>query len=178
MPFVAFGLFYNTHNNLVALDLRCDQALSHIDIQLKRRHELIPKIVETVRCSTRHEDQVLLAVVDARRSALIASIPDIKLQAETEIDLNLRQFILSVEHYPDLAANEEFKGLRGELLDCENTITVARRYVNFAIREYNTVLGQFPERKVAPMFRLRTRRFLDLSAERVLFEAAPIISPS
>ena len=176
MPFVAFGWFYNTHNNIVALDWKCDQALLDIDIQLKRRHALIPNIIATVQSYTKHESHVLQAVVDARKAALIAPSPDTQLEAETAIGVSLGQLIHSVEDCPDLKARRDFKLLGDELLNCEHEIAATRRCFNLAIREYNMVLGQFPERKVAPMFRLHSRQIVDMSEDRVSFEDMAIIS--
>jgi len=173
MPFAVFAAFYATYNKIIALDQRCEQAYHDIDIQLRYRHELIPNIVEAVRGAMNHESDMLRAVVEARMQALGSMTQDQQLQSETRLGQAVGQLINMVEGYPDLKASEHFTGLRAELSDCEHKIAAARRFHNLATSEYNTVVSQFPGRKIAPMFRLHIRKFMDMTPERVFFEDTP-----
>ena len=175
MPFAAFGVFYATYNRIVALDQRCDQAFHDIDIQLRHRHELIPNLVAVVRGIVDHESELVKAVVDGRMKALGAAAGPAQMRAEAELGQQVGQLLGMVEDYPDLKASSHFATLAAELTDCQHKIAAARRFNNLTTREYNTVVNQFPGRKVAPMFRLNLRKFLDMTPERVYFEDTPVV---
>src|SRR5215203_1042146 len=114
---LAVALAWWTHNRLMALDERCATAFADIDVQLKHRHSLIPGLVETVRGYAGHELTVLTEVTRARSSALRASGPDTRLEAETQVGQSINSLLSVVERYPDLQASAHFKELRMELTD-------------------------------------------------------------
>ena len=135
---------FATHNRLVALDQRCDTAFGDIDAHLKHRHNLIPPLVEAVRGFTKHENDLLLGVTQARAAALQAVTPEMQLSAEKNLTQNIVALIGMAERYPELKASTHFADLRRELVDAENRITASRRFYNLAVEEYATTLRQFP----------------------------------
>jgi LemA protein len=161
---------YATYNRLMALDERCDTAFADVDVLLKHRHSLIPPLVEIVRGFAGHEREVLTAVTEARATALRASGPDMRLEAETQLGQSINSMLSVVESYPELRASSHFSELRMELTDAENRITAARRFYNLAVDEYNATLRQFPGNKIAERARLSRRRPFDLGVERVLLD--------
>ena len=149
-------LAWLTYNRLMALDERCNTASADIDVQLKHRHSLIPGLVETV---TR-----------ARASALRASGPEMRLEAETQVGQSLNTLMSVVERYPEIQASSHFRELRQELSDAENRITAARRFYNLAVDEFNATLRQFPGNGIGNAVRLSRRKPFDLGVERVLLD--------
>jgi LemA protein len=172
------GLFLVVmYNALVGLRVRADNAWSDIDVQLKRRHELIPNLVETVRGYAGHERQTLEAVVAARNRAMAAQGPAERAAAENQLTGALRQLFALAEAYPQLRAVESFTQLQATLGQIEDAIQNARRYYNAVVRDLNTRIVQFPSNLVAGLFGIRPRQFFELTdaAERdvpkVSFEA-------
>jgi LemA protein len=161
---------FKTHNRLVALDQRCDTAFGDIDVHLKHRHNLIPPLVETVRGFTKHENDVLLGVTQARAEALQAASPDMRLKAEKNLTQNITALIGMAERYPELKASTHFSDLRRELVDAENRITASRRFYNLAVEEYDTTLRQFPGSTIGRLSKLNMRMPFDLGIERVLID--------
>lgn len=169
-------LSYKSAGNLVAaLDSRCDTAFADIDVHLKHRHDLIPRLVEVVKGATAYEKDMVMGVAEARIEALRAMSPDIKLEAEKNLGAILVTFLSNVEKNPDLKALPEFHNLRNELTACDNRITAARRFYNLAIEEYNTALAQWPTNKIALRRQLSKRQPFDLGIDRmVMDEPAPL----
>jgi LemA protein len=161
---------FKTHNRLVALDQRCDTAFGDIDVHLKHRHNLIPPLVETVRGFTKHENDVLLGVTQARAEALQAASPEMRLSAEKKLTQNITALIGMAERYPELKASTHFSDLRRELVDAENRITASRRFYNLAVEEYDTTLRQFPGSTIGRLSKLNMRMPFDLGIERVLID--------
>ena len=164
------GMGLHTYNRLMALDQRCDTAFADIDVQLKRRHDLIPNLVETVRGFAGHEREVLTEVTRARASALQASAPDMRLNAEAQLGQSINQVISVAERYPELHASAHFRELRSELTDADNRIAAARRFYNLAVDEYNATLRQFPGSLIGGARRLDRRKPFDIGIERVLMD--------
>jgi LemA protein len=164
------AMVWMSYNRLAALDERCDTAFADVDVQLKHRHSLIPGLVETVRGYAGHELTVLTEVTRARSSALRASGPDTRLEAETQVGQSINSLMNVVERYPDLQASGHFKELRLELTDAENRITAARRFYNLAVDEFNATLRQFPGNVIGAAVRIGRRRPFDLGIERVLID--------
>jgi LemA protein len=156
------------YNTLVGLRVRADNAWSDIDVQLKRRHELIPNLVETVRGYASHERDTLEAVIDARNRAAAATAPAERAQAEGVLTQALRQVFALAEAYPQLRAAENFAQLQVQLAQIEDAIQNARRYYNAVVRDLNTQVVQFPSNLIAGMFGIGSRTFFELddSAER------------
>ena len=167
---VAVAGSWLTFNRLMALDERCNTAFADVDVQLKHRHNLIPGLVETVRGYVGHEAAVLTEVTKARASALRASGPEMRLEAETQVGQSISSLLTIVERYPELQASSHFRDLRMELTDAENRITAARRYYNLAVDEFNATLRQFPGNVIGTAGRLGRRKAFDLGIERVLLD--------
>jgi LemA protein len=161
---------FRTHNRLVALDQRCDTAFADIDAHLKHRHNLIPPLVEAVRVFTKHENDVLLGVTEARAAALQATTPEMQLSAEKNLTQNINALIGMAERYPELKASTHFSDLRRELVDAENRITASRRFYNLAVEEHATTLRQFPGSYIGRLFKMNVRTRFDLGIERVLID--------
>ena len=155
---VALVLLYN---NLVRLRNRIEGAWAQIDVQLKRRHDLIPNLVETVKGYAGHERETLDAVVRARNAAGAASGPADQAQAETMVTAALRQVFALSEAYPDLKANQGFLQLQEELSGTEGRISYARQYYNDTVLRYNTKIQTFPAVLIANAMRFREREYFE-----------------
>ena len=152
------------YNGLVRLKVQCDSAWSDIDVQLKRRYDLIPNIVETVKGYAAHEKGTLEGVVAARNQAMTAQGPAAKGEAEGMLTSALRQVFALAEAYPQLRAVESFTQLQNTLNEIEDTIQNARRYYNAVVRDFNTMIEQFPSSIVAGMGHFKEREFFQISA--------------
>jgi LemA protein len=152
------------YNGLVRLRVQCDNAWSDIDVQLKRRYDLIPNLVETVKGYAGHEKGTLEAVVQARNSAMSAQGPAAKADAENMLTGALRQVFALAEAYPQLRAVESFAQLQNTLTTLEDTIQNARRYYNAVVRDLNTKIQVFPSNIIAGMFNFKPREFFEVSA--------------
>ncbi|HUJ32383.1 MAG TPA: LemA family protein [Candidatus Acidoferrum sp.] len=152
------------YNGLVRLKVQCDNAWSDIDVQLKRRYDLIPNLVETVKGYAAHEKGTLEGVVTARNQAMTAEGPAAKAQAEGMLTAALRQVFALAEAYPQLRAVESFNQLQGTLNSIEDSIQNARRYYNAVVRDFNTKIAQFPSNIIANMFNFKSREFFEISA--------------
>jgi LemA protein len=156
--------FMMTYNGLVRLKVQCDNAWSDIDVQLKRRYDLIPNIVETVKGYAAHEKGTLEAVVAARNQAMSAQGPAAKGEAEGMLAGALRQVFALAEAYPQLRAVESFNQLQNTLNEIEDTVQNARRYYNAVVRDLNTTIEQFPSSIVARMGHFKEREFFQITA--------------
>ncbi len=163
---VAVGLY----NSLVRLRIRVDQAWSDIDTQLKRRFDLIPNLVETVKGYAAHERGVFEKVTEARSRGMAATTPAQAAQAEGMLATALRGLFAVAEAYPDLKANQNFMALQGQLADTENAISGSRQGYNAAVREYNTRIETVPANVLAGMFGFTRREFFEIqeAAERAV----------
>jgi len=161
-------LIISMYNGLVRLRVQCDNAWSDIDVQTKRRYDLIPNLVETVKGYAGHEKGTLEAVVQARNSAMSAQGPAAKADAENMLTGALRQVFALAEAYPQLRAVESFTQLQNTLTSLEDTIQSARRYYNAVVRDLNTKIQVFPSNIIANMFNFKPREFFEVStpAER------------
>ena len=158
----------SVYNALAGLRVRADSAWSDVDVQLKRRYELVPNLVETVRGYAGHERGTLEAVVAARNQALAAQGPVAQAAAENQLTSALRQLFALAEAYPQLRAVESFTQLQDQLSQIEDAIQNARRYYNAVVRDLNTRVVQFPSNLIAGLFGIAARPFfeLDTPAER------------
>jgi len=161
-------------NRFVALKNNSKEAWADIDTQLKRRYDLIPNLVETVKGYASHERETLDAVVEARAKATSLQIDPTSVTPEqiqafegAELGLSsaLGKLLAISENYPDLKANENFLELQRELTDTENKIQAARRFYNSNIREFKTALQQFPGNIVGNMFKFKSMEFFELSED-------------
>ncbi len=156
------------YNQLVKLRNASESAWSDVDVQLKRRYELIPNLVETVKGYATHEKSAFDAVTKARSQAMQASTPEAKSAAEGGLSTTLKSLFAIAEAYPELKASENFKALQGELANLEDAIQNARRYYNALVRDLNTRCEAFPSNLVANSFGFSKKEYfeLDSAAER------------
>jgi LemA protein len=163
------GLFLiGLYNGLVKLRQLVRSAWSQIDVQLKRRYDLIPNLVETVKGYAKHERETLDAVVRARNAAVAAQGVGEQAKAENALTGALRQLFALSERYPDLKANQNFLALQEELSATENRISFARQHYNDVTAQYNTRVQSFPANILAGAFGFKTESFFELEdvAER------------
>lgn len=156
------------YNGLVQLKVTTDNAWADIDVQLKRRYDLIPNLVETVKGYAAHEKGTLEAVINARNRAMTATGPADKAQAENMLSGALKSLFALSEAYPQLRAIESFTSLQNTLSQIEDTLQNARRYYNAAVRDFNTKILQFPTNIFAGMLGFKQREFFEVTnaAER------------
>jgi LemA protein len=150
------------YNGLVGLRQAVKNAWSQIDVQLKRRYDLIPNLVETVKGYAGHERETLERVVKARQAGIDASTVKDQAAAENMITGALRQLFALSEAYPNLKANENFMALQEQLASTENKISFARQYYNDTVQSYNTRQQQFPTNMVAGMFGFQSADFFEI----------------
>ena len=150
------------YNGLVKLREQADAAWADIDVQLKRRYDLIPNVVETVKGYAAHEQKTFEAVVAARSSAMSARSPAQKGQAEGMLTGALKSLFALAEAYPDLKAADGFLDLQGTLSKLEDSIQNARRYYNAVVRDFNTKIHQVPSNLIASSFNFREREFFEV----------------
>jgi LemA protein len=152
------------YNSLVRLNVGTDNAWSDIDVQLKRRHDLIPNVVESVKGYAGHERQTLEAVIAARNRAVSVqgAGPAERGQAEAALTTALRGLFALAESYPQLRAVESFSQLQATLAQIEDAVQSARRYYNAVVRDLNTKVQQFPSNIVAGLFGFRSREFFEI----------------
>ena len=149
-------------NRLVALRTRVDNGWAQIDVQLRRRYDLIPNLVETVQGYAAHERDLFEQVTRARTEAIDASaVPD-QVTAENQITRGIRQLFAVAEAYPDLKANQNFLALQEELTGTESKIAYARQFYNDQVMRLNTLIGSFPSNLLAGAFGFRAREFFDI----------------
>lgn len=154
--------FFVTYNTLVALRVRIDNAWSQIDVQLKRRHDLIPNLVEAVKGYMAYEKETLEKVIKARNQAIDASSFQDKAQAENLLTQTLRSLFAVVERYPDLKANQNVLKLQDELTSTENKISFARQYYNDEVMRFNTKIQVIPANYVANYGGFTKREFFQI----------------
>jgi LemA protein len=151
-----------TFNGLIRLQNRADEGFSDIDVQLKRRHDLIPNLVETVKGYAAHERQTLENVTAARNAAVAATGPEAQAQAENQLTGALRQLFAVAENYPDLKASRNFLELQNEITDTEDKIQAARRFYNMTVRDLNIKVQSFPSSVIASQRGIQQRAFFEL----------------
>lgn len=160
---VLIALFlWITYNALVTLGVRVDEAWSDITVQLKRRLDLIPNLVESVKGYARHEKGVFEAVTEARANVLSAKGVKDTAKAENQFEGALKSLFAVAEAYPDLKANENFIELQRELVDTEDKIQAARRFYNGGVRDLNTKIQVFPNNVFAGMLGFKKREFFEV----------------
>jgi LemA protein len=162
---IVFFMAIGVYNGLVRLRNEVKNSWAQIDVQLKRRHDLIPNLVETVKGYATHEKTTLNAVVQARARAVSAEGPAEAARAEGELSRTLGRLMMLTENYPDLKANQNFLALQEELTSTENKIGFARQYYNDSVMKYNTRLQTFPQNVVAGMFSFKESEFFELQDE-------------
>jgi len=157
------------YNGLVALRNRGDGAWADIDVQLRRRHDLIPNLVETVKGYAAHERGTLESVVAARQQAVSVTggTPEERARAENQLTGMLRSLFALSERYPQLRASENFAGLQAALQEIEAALQNARRYYNAVVRDLNTKIESFPSNTIARQFGFAKRQYFEIEDDAV-----------
>lgn len=155
------AIFAGMYNGLVRKRNQVDNAWSQIDVQLKRRHDLIPNLVESVKDYMQYEQETLTKVTDARAAAVSAGSqgPQAQAQAENALTNSLRSLFAVAENYPELKANQNVLSLQEELTTTENKISFARQFYNDSVMGFNTKIQTFPTTIIAGMFNFKERQF-------------------
>lgn len=163
-------LVIGMYNSLVRLKVQSENAWADIDVQLKRRYDLIPNLIETVKGYAGHEKQTLEAVITARNRAMTATTPSTKAEAEGVLAQSLKSLFALAEAYPQLRAVESFTQLQGSLNQIEEAVQNARRYYNAVVRDLNTKIQEFPSNFIADFFSFKPREFFEIAeaAERAV----------
>jgi LemA protein len=161
---VIVGWLVGVYNRLVGMKMKVDEAWSDIDVQTKRRYDLIPNIVETVKGYASHEAGVFEEVTKARSVAMGATNPAAKAEAENMLAGTLKSLFAVAENYPELKANVNFLDLQKTLADIEDKIQAARRFYNGNVRDFNTQILVFPNNMVANMLGFSKREFFEAEA--------------
>lgn len=161
------------YNGLAGLRVRADSAWSDIDVQLKRRHDLIPNLVETVKGYAAHEKGTFENIARYRSAAMSATSVDEKAQAEGQLTQALRGLLAVAENYPQLRASEQFTSLQSSLTETEDAIQNSRRYYNAVVRDLNTKIVTFPSNLIAGMFGFTPRQFFQ--TETAEDRATPVV---
>jgi LemA protein len=151
------------YNGLVKLRVRSENAWSDVDVQLKRRHDLIPNLVETVKGYAAHEKDTFENVAKCRSAAASATAPDARVQAENQLTGALQQLFAVAENYPQLRASEQFLSLQQALQQIEEALQNARRYYNAVVRDYNTRVQTFPAVLIAGPMGFQVKHFFEVS---------------
>lgn len=157
--FAVFGLF----NSFITLRNRTKEAWADIDVQLKRRHDLIPNLVETVKGYAKQEKEVFEKVTEARANALSAKGAKAQGEAENMLTDALKSVFAVAENYPTLRSSENFQKLQDELTDTENKVEASRRFYNGNVRDYNTALEKFPNSIIANMFSFKQMDLFEIN---------------
>ena len=152
------------YNGLIKLKNRVDEAWSDIDVQLKRRHDLIPNLINTVKGYAAHEKELFEKVTEARTQAMGAQNPADKEKAENMLSGTLKSLFAVAENYPDLKANQNFLELQRELTDTEDKLQASRRFYNGNVRDFNTKIEVFPNNIFAGMLHFVKRDFFQADA--------------
>ncbi|OGH19453.1 MAG: hypothetical protein A3F31_01825 [Candidatus Levybacteria bacterium RIFCSPHIGHO2_12_FULL_38_12] len=156
---------WSAYNSLATDGVRIKEALSGIDVQLKRRIDLIPNLIETVKGYAKHEKQLLEELTNARTSLINAKTPHEKAESDNVFSGALKSLFAVSENYPNLKASDNFKQLQDELSDTENKIAYSRQFYNTNVRDYNAILVNFPSGAIGRFFGFKDMEFFEASDE-------------
>lgn len=160
---IVIGLFFaNSYNSFVSLRNRVEEAFSTMDVFMIKRYDLIPNLVETVKGYTKHEQETLEKVIQARNMAVNASSPEDKMKAEGEFSGVLSRLFALSEAYPDLKANQQFLDLQSQLKLIEDDIAQSRKFYNGTTRQYNTTIETFPNNIIAGIFKFTRKPLFEV----------------
>jgi len=162
---IFIGWYISTHNKFVKMINQCDEAWSTIDIYLKKRFDLIPNLVETVKGYAKHESETLTRIAEARSMVASASSSSDRIEAEARLTGALRGMRVWVERYPELKANSNFTSLQNQLASIEDELKNARKYYNATVREFNIKRDSFPSSIVANRMRLEKQPLFTVDSE-------------
>ncbi len=159
---VGLIIFIGIYNSLIVLRNRCDNAWSQVDVQLRRRYDLIPNLVETVKGYAKHEREVFQNVTEARANAINANTVKDQAQAENMLSGALKTLFAVAENYPELKANQNFLMLQEELAGTEGKIAYARQFYNDTVMKFNQKQQVFPSSIIARMFNFKEREYFEI----------------
>jgi len=151
----------SVYNQLIALRNRVKDQWAQIDVQLKRRFDLIPNLVETVKGYTKHESETLEAVIKARNTYVSATLPEDQMKADGELTQAISKLFALTESYPDLKANTNFQALQQELTETESKIATARQFYNDTVMIYNNKVSMVPSNIIASLFKFNKEAFFE-----------------
>ena len=151
----------SVYNKLIALRNRVKDQWAQIDVQLKRRFDLIPNLVETVKGYTKHESETLEAVIKARNTYVSATLPEDQMKADGELTKAIFKLFALTESYPDLKANTNFQALQQELTETESKIASARQFYNDTVMVYNNKVDMVPSNIIASLFKFKKEAFFE-----------------
>lgn len=164
---LTIGFIWSVYNSLATGKVRIKEAFSGIDVQLKRRIDLVPNLIETVKGYAKHERELIENVTKARTSLMQAQTPHQKAESDNMLSNALKSIFAVSENYPTLKASENFLELQEELSDIEAKIAYARQFYNTNVRDYNTTLANFPSGQLGQMFGFKEEEFFEATdAER------------
>lgn len=152
-----------TYNSLVRLRNKVKDQWAQVDVQLKRRFDLIPNLVETVKGYAKHENETFKEVVEARNKFNTASTPEEEMAASGELTSALNRLMVLAESYPELKANENFLSLQADLKDCEEKIAYARQFYNDSVLSYMNKVQMFPSNIIASMFGFKEMKYFEVA---------------
>lgn len=155
--------FISIYNSLITLSSKVDEAFSTMDVYMKKRYDLVPNLVATVKGYAAHEKDTLEGVVQARNACVSAGSVEDQLKAEGDFNKALSRLMMLTESYPDLKANQEFGKLMNELSTIEGEIAQSRKYYNAIVRQYNIKVSSFPSVIVAKMFGFTAKPYFEVS---------------
>ena len=163
----------STYNSFVVLRNRVKDQWAQIDVQLKRRFDLIPNLVETVKGYAKHEKETLTDVIEARNKFQSATTPEEEMKASGDLNKALSRLMVLTESYPELKANQNFLQLQGDLKDCEEKISFARQFYNDTVLSYMNKIEMFPSNIIASMFNFKKADYFEAGEEA---KTAPKVS--
>ncbi|MGD9638255.1 MAG: LemA family protein [Alphaproteobacteria bacterium] len=170
---VLYGIL--SYNSLIRLKTRSEEGWSDIEVQMKRRYDLIPNLVETAKAYMKHEKETLEAVVKARNSAMNnQGTPEEQAADQNVLGHTLKSIFALSENYPDLKANQNFIELQRELTDTEDKIQAARRFYNSVVRDLNIGIDSFPKNLIASWFKFSKKQFFELDETEKSEAAKPV----
>ena len=165
--------FISVYNSLVKLNNNVKEAFSTMDVYLKKRWDLIPNLVETVKGYAKHEKETLTDVIEARNKFQSATTPEEEMKASGDLNKALSRLMVLTESYPELKANENFLQLQGDLKDCEEKISFARQFYNDTVLSYMNKIEMFPSNIIASMFNFKKADYFEAGEEA---KTAPKVS--
>ena len=157
--------FISAYNGFIKLKNMIEEAFSTMDVYMKKRYDLIPNIVETVKGYAKHESETFEKVVAARNMAQNATTAEGKIEGENALNQTLKNLFALAESYPELKANQNFLDLQGQLQSIEGEIANSRKYYNAVVKDYNTKRETFPSTIIASMFHFEKKPMFDIAAE-------------
>jgi len=160
---VVLGWVMLSYNGFIKSRNKVEEAFATMDVYLKKRYDLIPNLVETVKGYAKHEADTLQKVVEARSKAMNAKSSDETIEQEANLTQTLKSLFALAENYPDLKANSSFLNLQGQLQNIETDIAQARKYYNAIVRSYNTGVELFPQSIIAALFKFERKRMFEVS---------------